>query len=80
MAPCLWGWIGGRIWEMSVQNESGRRLLTIRPPVLRGSIVPQYQKREKKGQILGQLEMTLVAGSLFISGAQKGFWTRALVW
>lgn len=51
MAPCLWGWIGGRIWEMSVQNESGRRLLTIRPPVLRGSTVPQYQKREKRTDI-----------------------------
>lgn len=79
MTPCLWGWIGNRIWEMNVQNELGRRLLTTRPPVLRGSTVPQYQKREEKDWILVRLEITLAAGFLFISGAPIGFRTRALV-
>lgn len=33
---------------MSVQNALCRRLLTTRPPVLRGHTVPQYQKKEKR--------------------------------
>lgn len=68
-----------RHWEVSVQNKLCRRPLTIRLAILRGNIVPQYQKKERR-----DISATRNGGSrlpVCFQVSLTGFWVRrALVW